>query len=93
MPGLEHNKIMRETEDRGREAVRQLTILGYRVTEDDEGDWVAEAGALRLMGESPLVLLGLHGILATRGWGWSSREGEPDLYKRALNDATATSQA
>ena len=71
--------VARQSAEHQPAAVAWLEARGYTVRKEEAGGWVAEAGALRVMGGSPLALLGLHAILVERGWAWQSRPGEPDL--------------
>jgi hypothetical protein len=73
-----------------------LIKLGYTVDRHDGNDskelWVAKKGTLRLVGDCPLVLLGLSLMRSERGAEWSATDDQINQFLgRFYPDVPSTS--
>jgi hypothetical protein len=62
-----------------------FTLSTARV--DDGVLWTARKGDLTLVGDSPLQLLGLHGLRKERGLAWKASDVEIDAFLKQFPQA------
>lgn len=71
-------------------AILALEARGFSVTshEREGSGWSARRGTLELVAEDPLLLLGLHAVVETRGRDWRASDDElADVFDRFALDS------